>query len=432
MPRKTKAEKEAEAALIASESVENQEMQGNMSESMEGESDMEENNNMHLEGDALNEGLAENEALNEAFNEAESDTEVMVDELVDDENYDDSDAVLSMDVVQGESNAEAPEPNEGTPTPQPTPRRGRQRAEGEDSVLTLKVGDEVITEQDRIDTIWHEIKNSQVRQTPLTGIFGGMERLEGGGMIAVMDYKGQRIAIPLKEMMINIVRSEGESDESHNERIVRLMNKMLGAEMDFIVNAVDVRGRAAVASRKKAMLRLRQRFYLNKGADGKPQVRVGRKVEARITSVSQMTVRVEVFGVEATIQSRDLSHTRTPDARDEFFVGDKLLVKVTEISGDTPENLRIRVDIRSLVEDKTRENLASLKPQNNYIGTVTDVRKGVVFLRLLNGVSAIAHTCHDHRKPGRGDTVAYVVLRTDEVGGNAIGIISRITKRNLM
>ena len=39
----------------------------------------------------------------------------------------------------------------------------------------------------------------------LTGSLGGIEKMEGGGTIAVIYYKEMRVVIPLAEMMINLV-----------------------------------------------------------------------------------------------------------------------------------------------------------------------------------------------------------------------------------
>lgn len=69
--------------------------------------------------------------------------------------------------------------------------------------------------------------------------------------------------------------------------------------------------------------------------------------------------------------------------------------------------------------------------QGKYAGRVTDVRHGVVFIRLNNGVNAIAHTCYDRRMPGKKDTVSFAVTRLDEERGIAVGIITRIIKQNL-
>lgn len=42
----------------------------------------------------------------------------------------------------------------------------------------------------------------------------------------------------------------------------KLISKMLGAEIDFVVKGIDSKTRSIVASRKEAMLKKRQLFYL--------------------------------------------------------------------------------------------------------------------------------------------------------------------------
>ena len=65
------------------------------------------------------------------------------------------------------------------------------------------------------------------------------------------------------------------------------------------------------------------------------------------------------------------------------------------------------------------------------MGKVTDVSGGIVFINLVDGIRALAHKCFDRRKPGRGDDVLFVCTRTDEDSNIAVGIISRIVKRNI-
>jgi len=317
----------------------------------------------------------------------------------------------------------------------PAPRQRRQRARPEPAapILTLEVGADVETHKDKIDTVWHDIKNSQLTGTHLTGIFGRVEQLENGALLSIVDYEGQRIAIPLKEMELGMKRPDGQSDAEFDERTMRVLNRMIGAEIDFVVRGITGEGeeRAAVASRKAAMLRLRRRFYLNVGTSGKPQIYPGRIVEARIVAVSQLSIRVEIFGVETPIRNRDISWGYVGDCRDNYFVGDTVQVRVKDVQGDTPENLIVRADIKSLTEDNTRETLLALKPQTNIMGKVTDVGGGIVFISLVDGNRAISHKCFDRRKPGRGDDVLFICTRIDEEGGVAVGIISRIVKRNI-
>ena len=48
------------------------------------------------------------------------------------------------------------------------------------------------------------------------------------------------------------------------------------------------------------------------------------------------------------------------------------------------------------------------------------VRGGVLYVRLNNGVNAIAHSCYDRRTPGKGDNVSFAVTRLDEEQGDTI------------
>jgi len=252
-------------------------------------------------------------------------------------------------------------------------------------------------------------------------------------LIAIADYKGQRVAIPVKEMMLGVKPHEWQSEDEYNERVSRVLNRMMGAEIDFVVRGISGRGeeRAAVASRQAAMLRLRRRFYLTNGTNGKPQVYPGRFVEVRLVAESQLSIPPEIFGVYTPIRNPYLRWGYVGDCRDKYFVGDSIQVYVKTVEGDTPESLRIDVDTKSLTEDDTREKLLSLKPRTNCMGKVTDVKGGVIFINLVDGIRAIAHKCFDRRKPGRGDDVLFVCNRIDEEGGVIIGFISRIVRRNI-
>ena len=76
------------------------------------------------------------------------------------------------------------------------------------SILTLTVDAEVETQETKEDILWHELQNAYRTRKILTGNLGGVERMEGGGTIAVIYYKEMRIVIPLAEMMINLVENE--------------------------------------------------------------------------------------------------------------------------------------------------------------------------------------------------------------------------------
>ena len=104
--------------------------------------------------------------------------------------------------------------------------------------------------------------------------------------------------IPLKEMMINVGRSP--SGQEYAELMLRqnkILGNMLGAEIDFIVKGIDSKTRSVVASRKEAMLRKRQIFYLDTDATGMYRIYEGRIAQARVIAVAEKVIRAEVFGV---------------------------------------------------------------------------------------------------------------------------------------
>jgi small subunit ribosomal protein S1 len=119
------------------------------------------------------------------------------------------------------------------------------------------------------------------------------------------------------------------------------------------------------------------------------------------------------------------------DCRDDYFVGDTIRVCVTAVHGDNTENLEISASAKALTADETRDKLMALKPQTNCLGKVADVKDGVIFINLIDGVRAIAHKCFDRRKPARGDDVMFVCTRIDEESGVALGIVPRIVRRNI-
>lgn len=307
--------------------------------------------------------------------------------------------------------------------------KGRSRQEG---VLTIDARDDVPSVDDEEEVIWHEIRNAYRVRRPLTGTLSGVEDTINKKTIAVLDYKGLRVVVPMKEMMIRLGRTpSGNEYTSLMKRQSQVLSTMLGAEVDFMVKGLDSKAKAVIASRKDAMLRKRKTFYLDTDTAGMPRVYVGRVVQARVIAVAEKVVRVEVFGVECSILARDLSWDWIGDARERFSVGDKILVRIQEVNVESLEEITLRADVRSVSNTTSRERLKLCRIEGKYAGTVTDVRRGVVYIRLNNGVNAVAHACYDYRMPGKKDDVSFAVTRIDEESGIAIGIITRIIKQNL-
>ena len=299
------------------------------------------------------------------------------------------------------------------------------------NILTLENDAAVETQKSKEDLIWHEITNAYRTRRILTGMLGGIEKLEGGATITIVYYKNFRVVIPITEMMINLVEDETHNYGELSLRQNKIVNTMLGCEIDFIIKGLDSKERSIVASRKDAMLKKRQIFYFDQDSSGTPKVYPDRVVQARVISVAEKVVRAEIFGVETSIPARDLSFDWLGDARERFHVGDHILVRIQEVKADDPEHISVRADVKSVEGDTSKANLALCKVQGKYAGTVEDIHNGTVFVRLQIGVNAIAHTCYDSRTVGKKDDVSFVVTHIDSKRNVALGIITRIIRQNL-
>lgn len=298
------------------------------------------------------------------------------------------------------------------------------------NILALD-NDTIETQKSKEDLTWHEITNAYRTRRILTGTLGGIERLEGGSTITIVYYKNFRVVIPMTEMMINLVEDDTHNYGKLSLRQNKIVNTMLGCEIDFLIKGLDTKERSIVASRKDAMLKKRQIFYFDQDSSGTPKVYPNRIVQARVISVSEKVVRTEIFGVETSIPARDLSFDWLGDARERFRVGDHILVRILDINAKDPEHLTVRADVKSVEGDTSKANMALCKVQGKYAGTIEDIHKGTVFVRLSIGVNAIAHSCYDSRTPGKKDEVSFVVTHIDTERNVALGIITRIIRQHL-
>lgn len=299
------------------------------------------------------------------------------------------------------------------------------------NILTLDADSNIETQQSKEDLIWHEITNAYRTRRILTGTLGGIERLEGGATIAIMYYKNFRVVIPITEMMIHLIEDEAHNYGEISLRQNKIVNTMLGCEIDFIIKGLDSKTRSIAASRKDAMLKKRQIFYLDQDVSGNHKIYEDRVVQARVIAVAAKVVRVEIFGVETSIPARDLSFDWLGDANERFHVGDHILVRILDVQAEDPEHISVKADVKSVEGNTSKANMALCKVQGKYAGTVEDIHKGTVFVRLSIGVNAIAHSCYDNRQVGKKDTVSFVVTHIDEERNVAVGIITRIIKQNL-
>lgn len=296
------------------------------------------------------------------------------------------------------------------------------RRTSNDDLLDLNDLERGITREDSEDSKWGYLAGAARRQQILTGIVSSDITLTENGMpIVPIDFEGLCIKIPVREMVLNTW--------PENEPIPRMVRaqigRMLGARIDFIPAGVDIRNRAAIGSRKAAMLERQNRYY----ASGR--VKPGILMACRVLAVGNNTMTVEACGVDTEIYARNVSWEWFSDITDLYSTGDLVVAKVLEVSYNEERNMySVSLSIKEASENPDRAALEKIVPNSNYFGVVTGVKDRVFFVRLQAGVNAKTKLYRSIDMPSRLDTVSFRVTGVDENSGIALGFITRIIKRH--
>ena len=206
---------------------------------------------------------------------------------------------------------------------------------------------------------------------------------------------------------------------------------MIGAEISYMIIALDNNTQTVVASRLKANERNIQTFFFDKDEKGRHKIYEDSIVEARIIGLGRSSVRAEIFGAICTIRATELSWDWITDISEQFSIGDRVMVRITSIKGRDNQNIPFAVEasIRLAQSSKQEELLETVHKGNIYTGKIVDIRKGTFLIKLSNGSNALAHCSHSRRDVLRNDTVAFVVNHVDHKTLMITGQIIRIVKR---
>lgn len=196
-----------------------------------------------------------------------------------------------------------------------------------------------------------EILRSKEEQRILTGKISGIEdeyyKLQDRNIsCAIVWYEDIKVLIPVTHLGVT----------KENKSLIR---GMLNAEIDFIVIEYDNVSNIAIASRSLAM-QLRSELEL-------PKLKVNDVVKTRIVAVSTKYVIVDLYGKEVIIKAEDLRHTYIVNAKDEFQVGESLVVRIKEID---IENNIFKLNAKELLENPFKNIRKYFTENSEYIGKV--------------------------------------------------------------
>lgn len=261
----------------------------------------------------------------------------------------------------------------------------------------ISIGDslEITTESESAKQALIELSASMKSKKPLTAIIDGTDFI-GKVPCAIIFYNIFKIIIPYSEM--NISEPEEIKGTQKNQETYRkmLLDMRIGSEIDFIVKGIDEKQGIVMASRKDAMVLMKRTYYTIKNkSTGMYAINEGARVEARVTHITSWGIGVEIFGLECFIKVNELSYRRIPSVLEEFYSGDKIVVRITKlvremvIGNDGKKKIRLQATA-SVKQAKNDQRLHYFNEYNigsKYRGIVTQVTEDGIFVRLggVNG-----------------------------------------------
>lgn len=234
-------------------------------------------------------------------------------------------------------------------------------------VLTVEKDEELMSEQEMQEIKWHELKNAYISKKILSGTLSGLETTPNDHRtIGIVYYNGYKISIPAAEL-IRLNSTGGDT----NTRMEKIISSMIGAEISFMIIAIDNSSRSVIAPRLKANEKNIRTFYFDKNEQGRYKIYEGSIVEARITGVSLTSIRVEIFGAECNIQPAELSWDFIANAHDEYAIGEKVMVKVTSIRGRDNAEETFQITASICLAKSTAKEVIEMKLTNKVKANLT-------------------------------------------------------------
>lgn len=241
----------------------------------------------------------------------------------------------------------------------------------------------------------------------LTGIVAGIEQPDSNVPLsyAVLYYGAYKVIIPASEMFDTLAE---ENDGYRNATVSR----RLGAEIDYVVKGVDPEAKIAAGSRIAAMRQRRREYYMMTDRNGYHRLETGDLAEARIVSVLRSGAFVELFGVEQFIPTSELSHLRWSDAASHLSVGQRLLVKITELIRTGRDTVQLQLSAKQAGENQLRVAMERFRIGSLYVGEVTMISPTGIFVAFDGEVSCLCQFPRRQR-PVIGANVTVKILGAD-------------------
>lgn len=292
-------------------------------------------------------------------------------------------------------------------------------------VVSIDAERTVATDTDKLRSDLLDLVESLKGKKILTGTIQGVERLaDNPEMSYAVVYHGDfKVIIPVLEA---IEEPEDYRDQSRGDVLHYLLNKRLGAEVDYIVKGVDQVSNVVAASRLEAMALKRREYYFKTDRDGNFQIYEGIRAEARVVSVIRAGIFVDLFGAECYIPLRELSYQRWADAAAHYQPGQRVLVKVLSVDRSDRNRPRVSASVKQAMDNPYEKALKKYVVGNRYVGTVSMVDLNGVFVSLDGGIDCLC-TYPKRGRPPRGARATVRILGISRENNRIWGVITHMS-----
>lgn len=318
---------------------------------------------------------------------------------------------------------EAPQPLKPAPAQPKRLRMPRQRRDAR--IVSIDAERSVETDTDRLCSDLLDLVESMKGRKILTDMVQGVERPSPDSELsyAVIYHGAFKVIIPVQEM---VEEPEDYRDQPRGDVLHYLLNKRLGAEVDYIVKGVDQETGVAAASRLEAMAKKRKEYYFRTDQDGNYQIYAGIRAEARVVSVIRAGIFIDLFGAETYIPLKELSYQRWVDAAAHYQPGQRVLVKVLEVDRSDRNKPHVTASVKQAGENPYEKALQRYSVGSRYVGTVSLVDLNGVFVSLDGGIDCLC-THPPRGRPPRGARVTVRILGINHESNRIWGAITHMS-----
>lgn len=318
----------------------------------------------------------------------------------------------------------ADDPNSQPISETPVSRPTRQARPRHPAVVSIGTHLEVETEAEKARGALLDLVESLKSHRVLTGVIQGIERPENQPerSLAVLYHGDFKVILPAEEV---VEMPEDLHGQERSEALFRMLNKRLGAEVDYIVKGMDEESGLAAASRLEAMASKRREYYFGADREGNNLLYDGVCAEGRVVAVVRAGIFVELFGVETFIPLRELSYQRMLDATSAYQPGQRVVVKLLEIHREGRDHVRIAASVKQASANPYEKALQRYSVGNRYVGTVSMVDTTGVFVALDGGVDCLC-SYPKRGRPPRGARVTVRILGINRETNRIWGAITHI------